>query len=66
MIAIDNIREASECTPLLTTINIPKREMAHHAALILLDRIRKGHRENVRIELPGNLVVRESCGYCAQ
>ena len=51
---------------MLTTINIPKREMAHHAVLLLLDRIAGGHRENVRIEMQGRLIVRESCSYCAQ
>ena len=66
VISIDNIREAQECTPLLTTMDIPKREMAHYAVLVLLDRIRGGHREHVRIELPGKLIVRESCGYCAE
>ncbi len=65
IISIDNIREAETTTPMLTTINIPKREMAHHAVSLLLDRIAGGHRENVRIEMQGRLVVRESCSYCA-
>lgn len=66
IISIDNIREAETTAPMLTTINIPKREMAHHAVLLLLDRIAGGHRENVRIEMQGRLIVRESCSYCAQ
>ncbi len=64
IISIDNIREAETTSPMLTTINIPKREMAHHAVSLLLDRISGGHRENARIEMQGRLVVRESCSYC--
>lgn len=52
VISIDNIREAQMCSPSLTTIDIPKREMAHHAVALLLDRIRCGHSENIRMELP--------------
>ena len=54
------------CSPSLTTIDIPKREMAHHAVALLLDRIRCGHSENIRMELPCRLIVRESCSYAAE
>ncbi len=64
VISIDNIREAQTCKPMLTTINVPRREMAHHAVSLLLDRIEGGHRENVKLELPGRLIVRDSCAYC--
>ena len=66
VISIDNIREAQMCSPSLTTIDIPKREMAHHAVALLLDRIRCGHSENIRMELPCRLIVRESCSYAAE
>lgn len=66
VISIDNIREAEMTSPGLTTIDIPKREMAHHAVKMLLDRIAHGHKENLRIELPCRLIVRESCSYAAQ
>lgn len=65
VISIDNIRDAQMCSPSLTTIDIPKREMAYHAVQILLDRIRHGHSENIRMELPCRLIVRESCSYAA-
>ena len=64
IISIDNIKEADSTNPMLTTIDIPKREMAHHAVSILLDRIQHGHQENVRIELPCHLIKRDSCFYC--
>lgn len=61
IISIDNIRESEQTKPMLTTIDIPKEEMAHHAITLLLDRIRNGHNEATRIELPCKLLVRESC-----
>ncbi|MDO5146761.1 MAG: LacI family DNA-binding transcriptional regulator [Eubacteriales bacterium] len=66
IISIDNIQESAETRPMLTTIDIPKKAMAHHAVLLLLDRIRGGHREAVRTELPCRLLPRESCSYCPQ
>lgn len=64
VISIDNIRESENTTPMLTTIDIPKREMAHHAVVMLLDRIHGGHKDNIRVELPCHLIARESCYYC--
>ncbi len=63
VIAIDNIRESGMISPSLTTIDIPKREMSHLAVGILLDRLNRGHKEHLRIELPCRLIVRESCSY---
>lgn len=65
VISIDNIQESQETKPMLTTIDIPKKEMAHHAVLLLLDQVRGGHKDAVRMELPCRLIVRESCSYCA-
>lgn len=65
VIAIDNIKESEETKPMLTTIDIPKKEMAHHAVLLLLDHVRGGHKDAVRMELPCRLLVRESCSWCA-
>ena len=65
VISIDNIRESALSKPMLTTIDIPKREMAHHSVIMLMDRIKNGHTENIRIELPCHLITRESCSYCA-
>lgn len=63
IIAIDDIAEASEVKPMLTTIRIPKRDMAHLAVMLLRDRLDKGHEEVVRIELPCHLMARESTTY---
>ena len=60
VISIDDIREASNMSPLLTTVRIPKEDMAHMAILTLIDRLNKGHREYIRLELPCRLMIRET------
>ncbi len=61
VISIDDIEESQNTKPLLTTIHIPKDEMAHMAVTLLLDRIGRLHREPVRIEFPCRLIERDSC-----
>lgn len=63
IISIDNINHSQNTVPMLTTIDIPKKEMGHHAVMLLLDRKNGNHTENVRIELPCRLIERESCTY---
>lgn len=61
LLSIDDIEMASYVTPMLSTISIPKEEMGKMAVKILLDRINKGHRLPVRLELPYQIKARESC-----
>ena len=61
VISIDDIADAQNTKPYLTTIHIPHREMAHMAVMLLLDRIAKGHISPVRIEFPCKIVYRDSC-----
>lgn len=63
VISIDDIEAAKHSSPMLTTISIPKQEMGHLALWALLDRMAGHHSENIRIELPCHLVIRESCEY---
>lgn len=63
VISIDNIEESKKTVPMLTTIDIPKKEMVHLALALLLDRKAGGHEQNIRLELPCQLLVRESCNY---
>lgn len=63
IISIDNVEDSQKTSPMLTTIDIPKKEMSHLALTLLLDRKEKHHKENVRIELPCRLIERESCTY---
>ncbi len=61
VIAIDNIERSAYAVPMLTTVNIPRSDMAHHAVRLLLDRMDRKHSEFVRVELPCRIVERESC-----
>ncbi len=61
VISIDNIEASQNTKPYLTTIHIPRDEMAHMAVTLLLDRIAKKHREIIRIEFPCRIVERNSC-----
>lgn len=63
VISIDNIQEAEKSSPMLTTIDIPKKEMGHLAVNLLLDRYQGNHQEHIRMEFPFRLIVRESCNY---
>ena len=47
--------------PMLSTVQLPKENMARFALFVLLDRIRGGHKEVIRIELEGKLLLRSSC-----
>lgn len=62
VIGIDNISEAEQVTPALSTVHIPKEEMGRAAVNLLLDRLQGGHREHVRMEFPCRLLLRASCG----
>lgn len=61
IIASDDIEEAGNCRPMLTTVKLPKKEMGKFAMYLLVDRIKNGHSSIVRMELEGKLVIRDSC-----
>lgn len=61
IISCDDIEAAQYTSPMLTTVKIPKDEMASLAINILLDRINGGHRSVLRVELDGSLIIRDSC-----
>lgn len=61
IVASDDIEAAQYANPALTTVALPKREMGRFALQLLIDRLSGGHSANVRMELPGKLVVRASC-----
>lgn len=61
IISSDDIEEGQFTSPMLSTVHLPKENMARFALALLLDRIRGGHSEVVRMELEGRLMLRESC-----
>lgn len=62
VIGIDNIEEAQDTEPLLTSIDINKELMARLTVLILYDMLQNGRYCPIRVEVPFNLCKRESCG----
>ena len=61
IISSDNISEAAYTNPMLTTVSLPKNELAKFAVMLLLDRINGGHKETVKLEINSTLIVRGSC-----
>jgi LacI family transcriptional regulator len=61
IIGFDDIPQASVVRPALTTVNQPLEKMGRVATQILLDMLRQPEREVGRIELPTELIVRDSC-----
>lgn len=61
IISIDNTEICQFTTPMLSSIHIPKEELGKMAVKILIDRIEGGHRLPMKLEIPFNLVTRESC-----
>ncbi|MBO6142603.1 MAG: LacI family DNA-binding transcriptional regulator [Lachnospira sp.] len=61
IISCDDIEEGQFIKPMLSTVQLPKENMARFALFVLLDRIRGGHKEVIRIELEAKLLLRSSC-----
>lgn len=61
IVGFDDIPQASLIRPALTTINQPLEKMGRVATQVLLDLIRHPEKKAGRIELPTNLIVRDSC-----
>ena len=62
VVGFDNAQFAAYTNPPLTTIAQPARDVGLHAADLLISRIEGNRSPAKHIELPTNLVVRESCG----
>ena len=61
IISIDDIDTAQYMSPMLTTIRIPMEELGKMSAKILIDRIENGKSINIKVELPFQVITRESC-----
>lgn len=58
----DDVPEAADTYPALTTISVSAREIGRRAGEALLDRIRGNTEPQKRIIIPPKLVIRQSCG----
>lgn len=61
IISSDGILQAQFSTPMLTTVELPKKEMGKFAVQLLMDRLNGGHTNIVRMEIEGTLKIRNSC-----
>ncbi len=61
VLGFDNVQEASFTSPSLSTIDVPKFELGKISVKVLFDRIRKGHKSQLKVQVPFSLVERESC-----
>jgi DNA-binding LacI/PurR family transcriptional regulator len=62
IVSIDNIEMAKMIRPRLTTVDVPKRQMAYYAMQLLLlnEQVKDSH--SASIVVPTELIIRESCG----
>lgn len=61
VISSDDIEQAQFTKPMLTTVALPKEEMARFAVYLLISRIKGQHTCITKVELEGKLIARESC-----
>lgn len=61
IISSDDISEAKYTNPMLTTLSLPKEEMAKFTVFLLIDRLNGGHKSVSRMELESRLIIRSSC-----
>jgi len=61
VVGFDDIPQASLVRPALTTINQPLEKMGRVATQVLLDLLENPEKDGERIELPTQLVIRDSC-----
>jgi LacI family transcriptional regulator len=61
IVGFDDIPQASLVRPALTTVNQPLEKMGRVAAQMLIDLLNRPEKKADRIELPTQLVIRDSC-----
>ena len=60
VVGFDNIPESALCSPPLTTVNQPIRQMGERSIQLLLQLMRGDHIHSTHITLATDLVVRQS------
>ena len=60
LVGFDNVFVSSLVSPSITTVHVPRYRMGVEAAQLLLDAMNNPEREQTTVELPINLLVRES------
>lgn len=60
---MDNVRLSKYLVPSLTTINMRIDDMTRLAVEVMSDKITGASKQKMTLQIPYNLVIRESCGY---
>jgi LacI family transcriptional regulator len=61
VVGFDDVAEAAQVHPALTTVRQPLEAMGRRAAQLLLERLDDADLPGERVELPTELIIRESC-----
>lgn len=61
IVGINDVEDVRYLDPMITTISFPTEEMGKHVVRLLLDRMNCKHYSPVKLYLPGQLIVRDSC-----
>lgn len=62
IVSIDDIDMAAYSRPMLSTIQTPRQEIGKYSVKLLTDQIHSRRKYPIRISMPFQLIVRESCG----
>ena len=63
LVGLDNVEMSTFVTPNLSTISIPQRALGERAVQLLIEQIETKRDYSLKINLPFNLIVRESSNY---
>ncbi len=61
IISSDDIKQVQYTNPMLTTVRLPKDEMAKFDLYLFIDHMKGGHKSVVRMKREGKLMIRNSC-----
>lgn len=61
IVGFDNIETVAYVKPSLTTIDIPKKELGRLAVKVLLDKLETKRPYHLKVSIPFQLVIRDSC-----
>lgn len=62
LVGFDDIQLSTFATPSLSSISQPKNDIGRIAIEIIVEKIKTGSKNNPKIILPVNLIIRQSCG----
>ncbi len=61
VVGLNDMEYVRYIDPMLTSARVPLEELGKHAAKLLIDRIENGHQLPVKLIVPSELIIRDSC-----